>query len=122
MRPGNEAKSTVARSQIVREKYFRCSISGADEVVEIFATRIKAPSGKDSILHSSYSSARVKCNFFFWRCNSNVYGTGPTRRLIEARRLFAGPRLFEGGVYSRKYGSRDLGDDDCRQHQAGDVL
>ncbi len=41
--------------------------------------------------------------------------TGPTRRLLEARRLFAilpliplafkrGRRLFEGGVYSRKYG------------------
>ena len=40
----------------------------------------------------------------------------PTRRLIEARRLFAilpiipaafkqGRRLFEGGVYSRKYGN-----------------
>ena len=43
-------------------------------------------------------------------------GTGPIRRLIEARRLFAilpliplafkrGRRLFEGGVYSRKYGN-----------------
>ena len=43
-------------------------------------------------------------------------GTGPTRRLIEARRLFAilplippafkrGQHLFKGGVYSRKYGN-----------------
>ena len=42
--------------------------------------------------------------------------TGPTRRLIEAQRLFAilpliplafkrGQRLFEGGIYSRKYGT-----------------
>ena len=29
------------------------------------ATRIKAPSGKDSILHSSYLSTRVKCNYYF---------------------------------------------------------
>ena len=29
------------------------------------ATRIKAPSGKNSILHGSYLSARMKCNYFF---------------------------------------------------------